>query len=116
VRKRPFAPLNGIRGIAAALCVTAVVLSPVSSKAETIRVEVKSLAFSPANVTAHVGDRIEWANADFIAHTATGKNHEFDVSLPANKAGGTLLNKPGTIEYFCRFHPNMTGQIIVQNK
>ena len=95
---------------AAALCVAA------PAAAETIRVEVKALAFSPAQVTAHVGDTIEWVNADFLAHTATAKDKSFDVSLPANKSGSLALKKPGTIDYFCRFHPNMTGKITVESK
>ena len=107
----------GAKTVAAAISVAAALgFAAAAPRAETIRIDVKSLAFLPAQVTAHVGDTIEWANADFIAHTATAKNHEFDVSLPVNKTGGTLLNKPGTIEYFCRSHPNMTGQIIVQSK
>ena len=57
--------------------------------AGTIRIEVQSLAFNPAQVTAHVGDTIEWNNTDFIPHT---------------------------VEYFCRFHPNMTGSIAVEGK
>ena len=105
------------RRIAAAIgCAAAIAAASAAARAETIRIEVKDLAFSPAQVTAHVGDTIEWANADFVAHTATAKNHEFDVSLPANKPGKTVLRKAGTIAYFCRFHPNMTGTITVDAK
>src|SRR5437763_17149758 len=101
--------------IAAALLAAAVISGPaVSASAETIRIEVKALAFSPAQVTAHVGDTVEWANADFVAHTATAKNKEFDVSLPANKSGRIVVKKAGTIEYFCRFHPNMTGTLTIE--
>ena len=103
--------------MAAAMTVAAaVLLAPVSAKAETIRVEVKNLLFAPAQVTAHVGDTIEWANSDFIAHTATAKNKDFDVSLPTNKSGRFVLKKPGSVDYFCRFHPNMTGTITVEVK
>jgi plastocyanin len=104
-------------GVAAAIVLAAAIFSAaVSAHAETIRVEVKGLAFSPAQVMAHVGDTIEWANADFVAHTATGKNHEFDVMLPANKSGTFVVRKPGAVAYFCRFHPNMTGTITVEAK
>ena len=85
-----------------------------SAHAETIRVEVKSLVFSPVQVTARVGDTIEWANADFIAHTATAKNRDWDVQLPANSKKTLVLKKAGTVEYFCRFHPNMTGTLTVE--
>ena len=116
MRRRPvIRAAVGVRSIAAALSVAAAVsLASALGFAETIKIEVKNLVFSPAKVTAHVGDTIEWANADFVAHTATAKNHEFDVQLPANKSGQTVLKKAGTIDYFCRFHPNMTGTITVE--
>ena len=105
------------RRIAAVIsCAAAIAVASAAVRAETIRVEVKDLAFSPAQVTARVGNTIEWANADFVAHTATAKNHDFDVSLPANKPGKAVLKKAGTIAYFCRFHPNMTGTITVEAK
>jgi len=101
--------------IAAAIFVAAALaFAGAHARAETIRVEVKSLAFTPVQVTAHVGDTIEWANADFIAHTATAKNRDWDVQLPANSKKTLVLKKAGTVEYFCRFHPNMTGTLTVE--
>ena len=99
----------------AAIPIAAAALIPIAQgRAETIRIEVKSLTFNPAQVTAHVGDTIEWANADFIPHTATAKNRDWDVQLPANKTARLSLKKLGTVDYFCRFHPNMTGTITVE--
>ena len=46
-------------------------------------IDVDKLAFTPAQVSAHVGDTIEWANADFVAHTATGRKKEWDVTIAA---------------------------------
>jgi plastocyanin len=84
--------------------------------AETIRVEAKGLVFSPAALTAHVGDTIEWVNADFVAHTATARNGEWDVKLPPHATGRTVFNAPGKLEYYCRYHPNMKGQITVEER
>jgi len=98
-------------GAAAAALVLAA--AGVPAAAETIRIEVKGLKFTPQEVTAKVGDTIEWVNDDFLVHTATAVDHEWDVQLPAHQSGSTVLNKPGTIAYFCRFHPNMKGTITV---
>ena len=49
-------------------------------------------------MTAHVGDAIEWTNADFVAHTATAKNKDWDVQLPPNKTGRVTVKKTGTAE------------------
>jgi plastocyanin len=81
--------------------------------AETIRIPVDKLAFTPAEVSAHVGDTIEWVNGDFLAHTATARSKEWDVMIPPNKTGRIALTRAGEIEYYCRFHPNMTGRISV---
>lgn len=84
--------------------------------AETIRVEAKGLVFSPAASTAHVGDTIEWVNADFVAHTATARNGEWDVKLPPHATERSVLNAPGKFDYYCRYHPNMKGQITVEER
>lgn len=84
--------------------------------AETIQIRIDKLAFSPAQVTAHVGDTIEWINADFIAHTATARNKAWDVTIARGKSAQTVMKAAGTIDYYCRFHPNMTGKIVVQEK
>ena len=55
------------------------VLVTESARAETIQVKIEKLAFMPSQVTAHVGDTIEWVNADFVAHTATARNSAWDV-------------------------------------
>ena len=81
--------------------------------AETIRVTIDKLKFSPAEVSAHVGDTIEWVSNDFVAHTATARNKDWDVGIPPNSAGRVTLQHAGDVDYYCRFHPNMTGRISV---
>ncbi len=44
--------------------------------AETIRVTIDRLKFSPAQVSARVGDTIEWVSNDFVNHTATARNKD----------------------------------------
>jgi plastocyanin len=85
-----------------------------SAAAETIGIDMENLGYKPATVSAHVGDTIEWTNGDFLAHTATARSKEWDVMLLPNKTGRLTLKRPGEIEYYCRFHPNMTGRISVQ--
>jgi plastocyanin len=102
------------RVAAAAVFAAAAFWATVPARAETIRIEAKDLVFSPAQASAHVGDTIEWVNSDFVAHTATAKNHDWDVSMPPNSTKRIVLKKAGTVAYFCRFHPNMTGTVNVE--
>jgi plastocyanin len=97
----------------AALLGTALLAAATASAAETIRVSMDRLSFTPAEITAHVGDTIEWVNKDFLAHSATARSKTWDVMVMPNKTGRVTLKEAGSIDYFCRFHPNMTGHISV---
>jgi plastocyanin len=79
----------------------------VPAHAATIEIVMQDLVFAPAEVSAKIGDTIEWVNKDVFAHTATARNGDFDVNLPPKKTVTLVLNKAGTVEYYCRFHPNM---------
>ena len=85
----------------------------VSADAATIQVTMENLVISPAEASAKVGDTIEWINKDVFAHTATARNGDFDVTMPPKKTVTSVLKKAGTIEYYCRFHPNMKATLTV---
>lgn len=91
------------------LAASAVTFTP--AEAATIQVTISGLAFSPAEITAQVGDTIEWINKDFVAHTATARDKTFDVLIPAGGKGSLVLKAAGAVDYYCRFHPMMKGKI-----
>ena len=97
--------------IAAALISSAVA---VPAHAATIQIVMENLVFSPAKSTAKVGDTIEWINKDVFAHTATARNGDFDVTMPPKKTVTSVVKKAGTIEYYCRFHPNMKAVLKIE--
>ena len=84
----------------------------VPAQAETIQVTIDRLVFSPATVEANVGDTFEWVNKDVFAHTATVKGG-WEVTIPPKKSASLTLQKAETVDYFCRFHPNMKGRLVV---
>src|SRR5579863_8020966 len=84
-----------------------------SAHAEVIRIMIQKLAFTPPRVSAHVGDTLEWVHGDFVAHTATARNGAWDVLIPPNTTKSVVLKANGTVDYYCKFHPNMTGQVMV---
>jgi plastocyanin len=86
---------------------------PVSAHAATIQILMENLVISPAGATAKVGDTIEWINKDIFVHTATARNGDFDVTLPPKKTVTLVLKKAGTIDYYCRYHPNMKAVLTV---
>jgi plastocyanin len=88
--------------------------APVSSgTATTFEVQVKDNSFTPAMVSARVGDTISWVNVGVIAHTVTAKDHSFDKSLKPGQRFNLVLTKQGTINYVCTPHPGMFGMVMV---
>jgi plastocyanin len=83
------------------------------ARAEVIQVKIDKVAYTPAQISAHVGDTVEWVNADIVAHTATARDKAWDVMILPNAKKSVVLKAAGSIEYYCKFHPNMIGQITV---
>jgi plastocyanin len=93
--------------LAAVVCATAAA----QASAATIEVKMTNVAFEPATVAAKVGDTIVWTNNDIFAHTATARDKSWDLNALPKKAVTFMVKKAGTIEYYCRYHPNMVGHI-----
>lgn len=90
----------------------ALIITAMPAGAETIQVTIDRLVFSPATVEAKVGDTIVWVNKDMFAHTATVKGG-WEVMIPPKKSASLTLKAAGPVDYFCRFHPNMKGRLLV---
>jgi plastocyanin len=86
----------------------------VPARAATIQITMQDLVIAPAEVSARVGDNIEWINKDVFAHTATARNGDFDVTMPPKKTVTSVLKKAGTVEYYCRYHPNMKAILKIE--
>jgi plastocyanin len=85
----------------------------VSAHTETIQISMENLVISPAEAAAKVGDTIEWINKDIFAHTATARSGDWDVTMPPKKTVTLVLKTAGTVDYYCRFHPNMKATLTV---
>src|SRR5918995_4605422 len=84
--------------------------------AESLAVDIKDFAFNPPEMTVPVGGSITWTNSDSAPHTATGLDREA-LQSGAIAPGASFthtFDTAGTIEYFCEFHPNMKGSIVVE--
>ena len=85
----------------------------VPAQAATIQITMQDLVIAPAEVAAKVGDTIEWINKDAFVHTATARDGDFDVNIAPKKTVTSVLKKAGTVEYYCRFHPNMKAVLTI---
>jgi plastocyanin len=79
------------------------------------QVIIDNYAFSPASLTVKVGTTVTWINQDEDAHTVDSTQGKFK-SAPLNKGDKFefRFTAAGEYPFYCRFHPKMTGKIIVQ--
>jgi len=89
-------------------------LAAVPASGATIQVTMQNLEIAPAVASARVGDTVEWINNDIVAHTATARGGDFDVTLPPKKSATVVLKKAGSVDYYCRYHPNMKASLSVE--
>jgi plastocyanin len=96
--------------------------TPVSAEAgadaaaESLAVEIKDFTYTPPAIEVAVGDSVTWTNQDNAAHTATGLDREALQSGPIafGESFTQAFDTAGTYEYFCEFHPNMKGSVVVE--
>ena len=99
---------GSLRAVIAALVIGAVAAP---AHAATIQIVMENMVISPTEASAKVGDTLELVNKDVLAHTATARNGDFDVMMPAKQTVTYVLKKAGDVDYYCRFHPNMKATI-----
>jgi plastocyanin len=79
------------------------------------QVIIDNYAFSPAALTVKVGTTVTWINQDDDAHTVDSTQGKFkSATLNKGDRFDFRFNAAGEYPYYCRFHPRMTGKIIVQ--
>jgi len=103
--------------VAVALLALAGTAIPSTPSPNTVQVSIHLYKFTPATVTVHPGDTVEWKNDDTVDHTVTdtaGKP-EFDSgNLKQGQVFKYVAKTKGTYNYICTIHPYMKGQVIVR--
>lgn len=82
-------------------------------------VVVQEFAFQEASALAEPGASVTWDNQDEVGHTVTsGTPNEptgvFDEELPAGGEVTISMEEPGEYPYYCRIHPDMVADIVVE--
>jgi plastocyanin len=100
-------------GIAPASAASAV-KKPATTQAHRVHVIViDKMQYGPMPTDIRAGDIIEWTNKDILEHSATARDGHFDVDLKPG-ASGRVTATTGTFAFFCKFHPTMTGTLVVK--
>jgi plastocyanin len=77
-------------------------------------IEIKDFAFNAPSIEIASGTTVTWTNNDSTPHTVSQSGGGFESGKI--DPGGTFsftFDEPGTYDYFCQFHANMKGTIIV---
>lgn len=97
------------------LYVVQIALAEENSDAKN-QIEIKDFHFTPESLTVKSGAKLTWINHDEEAHVVTSSDKKFEKSSPldTDQKFTITAGAPGTYNYFCSVHPQMTGKIIVE--
>ena len=82
---------------------------------DPFHITIQGFAFDPPCFKAASASSIEIVNEDSVTHTFTIKGTIVDVQIDGGgRFGGESAGlAPGTYDFFCKIHPQMTGTVIV---
>jgi len=92
---------------------------PEADGVATDTVEVRNIAFEPADIEVEVGTTVTWVNEDIVNHTVTSgpagePDGMFDEPLSSGGDDATItFDDAGTFDYYCDLHRNMIGSVTV---
>lgn len=80
-------------------------------------VQVANMAYAPSTITVRAGDTVTWNFDDRgVTHDVVGVGAAKSVLRSRLMQTGTFtytFTEPGTYEYTCSLHPDMTGTVVV---
>lgn len=78
-------------------------------------VEIRGFAYLPATLEVAVGDTVVWINRDAVPHTATRGGRGWESGgLNAEQAWRLVAGRQGSQPYYCAYHPNMRGILVMR--
>jgi len=80
------------------------------------QVTIRLVKFSPETIEVKTGQTVEWANDDLTPHTVTsqGAGNLNSGSIDAGASWRHTFTPPGSFPYYCTFHPEMKGTLLVK--
>lgn len=80
-----------------------------------VTVHITGFAFVPERLEIAAGDTVVFLNEDLAPHTASDLDGDWDTGDLAKGGKARLtFQTAGTFDYFCAYHPHMTGTIVVR--
>lgn len=78
-------------------------------------IQMKNFEYQPAEVKTRPGAELTWVNNDPVPHTITAEDGSFDSgNIMQGESFTYTFKEKGTFTYYCRIHPRMRGQVVVE--
>jgi plastocyanin len=80
------------------------------------QVTIQTVKYSPETIEIKRGETVEWQNNDLTPHTVTSQtgNELNSGSVEPDATWNHTFSQPGTFPYYCTFHTEMKGTVIVK--
>lgn len=99
-------------------CAALLVLAGATAAAyrpRTHTVALRGMKNVPATLVVRAGDTVVWKNEDVVPHTATDRGKSFDSgNIEPGGSWSYVAGRKGTFSYYCAYHPNTRGRLVVR--
>lgn len=81
---------------------------------EVAEVSIDMFRFMPGSIEIAAGTTVTWTNMEIIPHTVTADDGSFDSGMMGEgDSFSHTFDQAGTSSYFCAYHDNMMGEVVV---
>jgi len=88
---------------------------PAPAQLAANEIGIDNFSFTPKVLTVTAGTEVTWINRDDVPHLIASAKGQFKPSkaLETDQRFTVRLTEPGSYDYFCSLHPQMTGRVVV---
>jgi len=91
----------------------ALIATPVCAAPKEVTIVMGNMTYGKIPGDIKVGDTIVWTNRDTVIHSATARDHSFDIRANPNQTVKMTVSKAGTFPFTCIYHSMMRGTLTV---
>lgn len=79
---------------------------------KTNTVHMAHHSYIPEKIVIAKGEKVTWINNDWVSHTVTSQSFS-SGKMSSGQVFTHVFNKPGVYNYYCEYHANMKGIVVV---
>jgi plastocyanin len=88
---------------------------PTAVATKLVSIKILNSTFEPKDVKIPLGAKVTWTNNDKEIHSIVSDTGAFESpGLTQGTWFNYIFEESGTFPYHCKFHPTMTGTVIVE--